>query len=137
MDIAGVYILFPQEADCIDYLENIRWQGKPRCPYCKRANTTPLRAERRHHCNGCNTAFSVTVRTVFHRTRVPLQKWFLTISLMTNEGRDPSVRALAAIIGVDKNTAGFIARRVRDARASELDMLNQIVEKVRGAQIGV
>lgn len=132
MDIGRVYILFPQEADCIDFLEALRWQGRPRCPYCKRTHTTPLRNERRYHCNGCNTAFSVTVRTLFHRTRVPLQKWFLTISLMMDEGKAPTVRAIAAKIGVDKNTANLLARRIRDARAAEFDLLTRITERVRG-----
>lgn len=132
MDINAIYSLFPEDADCIAYLEMLRWQGKPRCPYCTRTNTTPLRTERRHHCNVCNTTFSVTVRTLFHRTRVPLQKWFLTISLMMSEGKDPSVRALATIIGVDKNTANLLARRIRYARAKEFNLLTQIMEKVRG-----
>jgi transposase-like protein len=132
MDIGAIYLLFPQDGDCIDYLEDLRWQGRPRCPYCKHTHITSLKTERRHHCNECNVAFSVTVRTIFHRTRVPLQKWFLTISLMMSEGKDPSVRALAELIGVDKNTANLISKRIRDARAKEFKLLTQITEKVRG-----
>jgi hypothetical protein len=52
---------------------------------------------------------------------------------MMSEGKDPSVRTLAAIIGVDKNTAGLLAKRIRDARAKEFNLLIQITEKVRGA----
>ena len=132
MDIDAVYSLFPRDGDCIDYLERLRWQGKPRCPYCKRTHVTSLKNERRYHCNPCNVAFSVTVRTIFHRTRVPLQKWFLTISIMMSEGKDPSVRTLAELIRVDKNTASLISRRIRDARAKEFKLLTQITEKVRG-----
>jgi len=132
MEISAVYSLFPQDGDCIDYLERLRWQGKPKCPYCNRGHVTSLKTQRRHHCNVCNVAFSVMVRTVFHGTRVPLQKWFLSISLMMSEGKDPSVRKLASLIGVDKNTAGLIAKRIRDARVSEFSLLCQITEKVRG-----
>jgi hypothetical protein len=51
---------------------------------------------------------------------------------MMSEGKDPSVRALATIIGVDKNTANLLARRIRYARAKEFNLLTQIMEKVRG-----
>jgi len=135
MDIETIYLLFPRSADCVSYLEGVRWQGKPKCPYCKRANSTPHKNDRRHHCNICNVAFSVTVGTLFHHTRVPLQKWFLTIALMMGVEKDPSVRALAAIIGVDKNTASHLARRVRDARVKEFNLLSQITEQVKGAYI--
>jgi transposase-like protein len=128
MDIEAIYLLFPQPADCIAYLEGLRWQGKPRCPYCKRANSTPVKTERRHHCNICNVAFSVTVGTLFHHTRLPLQKWFLTIALMMQVEKDPSVRRLAALIDVDKNTASHLARRVREARLKEFHLLRQVAD---------
>lgn len=137
VDIDAIYDLFPVGTDCIAYLEGIRWEGKPRCPYCKRANSTPLKREHRHHCNRCNTAFSVTVGTMFHRTRVPLQKWFLTIALMTRVEKAPSARRLALIIRVDKKTANYLARRVREARTAEFDLLSQITDKVAGVSLGV
>jgi len=65
---------------------------------------------------------------------VPLQKWFLTISLMMDGGKDPSVRALASTIRVDKNTANFIARRIRDARVKEFALLRQVADKLNGDQ---
>lgn len=137
MDIDVIYGLFPVDADCIAYLEGIRWSGKPRCPYCKRTHSTPLKREQRHHCNICNTAFSVTVGTLFHRTRVPLQKWFLTIALMAKAEKVPSARRLALIIKVDKKTANYLARRVSEAKMIEFDLLAQITDKVVGVSIGV
>jgi transposase-like protein len=134
MDIEVVYTLFPHDSDCVAYLEGLRWQGKPRCPYCKRMNSTPLKTEKRHHCNVCNVAFSVTVGTVFHHTRLPLQKWFLTIALMMGMEKDPSVRRLAATIQVDKNTANLLAKRIRAARVKEFALLRQVADKLNGDQ---
>ena len=38
----------------------------------------------RWQCSRCKTSFSVTVNTLFHRTRLPLPKWFLAIILISN-----------------------------------------------------
>ena len=84
MNIVRIYELYPTEADCIRHLERVRWPKKAVCWYCKSENTTPVPAERRHHCNNCNTSFSVTVGTIFHHTHLPLQKWFLAVCLILN-----------------------------------------------------
>jgi transposase-like protein len=123
MDLDSIYIRFPDGSDCVAYLEDLRWGGKPMCPYCKRKNSTPIRNESRHHCNVCNITFSVTVGTLFHGTRIPLQKWFLAVGLFMREERDPSVRELAAILKVNKTTANGMSTRIRSALMTELSLL--------------
>jgi transposase-like protein len=41
----------------------------------------------RWKCQRCKRSFSVTVGTVFHKTHVDLQRWFLLISLMLSAKR--------------------------------------------------
>ncbi len=110
MDAPDIYSLFPHHADCVDYLEKLRWQGKPICPYCNHGFTTPLKTERRHHCNVCNVPFSVMVGTLFHHTRLPLQKWFLAIHLVSEK---IPARELARSLGVNKNTACRVIREIK------------------------
>lgn len=71
--------------------------------------------ERRHHCNACKTTFSATVRTVFHHTHVPLQKWFLAIALVLGAKNEPSSRQLARDLAVNRNTGWRIAMQIREA----------------------
>jgi transposase-like protein len=122
MDLDSIYLQFPKDSDCVAYLESLRWGGKPMCPYCKRKNSTPIRNENRHHCNVCNLTFSVTVGTLFHGTRIPLQKWFLAIGLILKDHEDPTVRALAAALKVNKNTASFLLHRIRQALIVEISL---------------
>lgn len=130
MNIVEVYRQFPTEADCIAHLEQGRWKGKPICPYCSSDRTTPLPKEHRHHCNNCNTTFSVTVNSIFHRTRLPLQKWFLAISLILNARKGISARQLARDLDINKNTAWYISMRIRKAmiESSQRDLLQGLVE---------
>jgi len=128
MSIVDIYQRFPAEVDCIQYLEKIRWHGKPTCPYCNSKKINTLRRENRYHCNTCNTSFSVKVRTIFHRSRVPLQKWFLAITLILNTRKGLSARQLARDIQVNKDTAWSMGMRIRKAMFDQRDLLLGIVE---------
>jgi len=130
MNIIEVFEKFPTQEDCIAYLENVRWNGRPTCPYCKSDNSTPMPKEKRHHCNNCNTTYSVTVGTIFHHTHMPLQKWFLGLSLILNAKKGIAARQLARDLRVNRNTAWRIAMQVRKAmtQRGQRELLTGIVE---------
>ncbi len=116
MDIIEIFKLFPKQEDCINHLEKVRWQGKPKCPYCKSTSQTPLKNEQyRYHCNKCNTSYTVTVDTIFHKTHLPIQKWLLAISLILNAKKGLSARQLARHLKVNRNTAWRISMKIREA----------------------
>ncbi|HBL13532.1 MAG TPA: hypothetical protein DD379_19475 [Cyanobacteria bacterium UBA11162] len=110
------------------YLEQIRWQGTPKCPYCTSTNSTAIEKESRYHCNTCFNSYSVTVGTLFHKTYVDLSKWFLAISLIFNSQDSLSARQLAKKIGVNKNTAYSMIARIRKAMTEEPELLKKIAQ---------
>ena len=128
MNIIQVYKRFPTHADCIAHLENVRWNNEPTCPYCQSKNSTSLPKERRHHCNNCNTSYSVTVGTIFHKTKLDLQKWFLAISIILNAKKGIASRQLARDLEVNKDTAWYLQMRVRRAMLRDSALLTGIVE---------
>ncbi len=128
MNIIQVYKQFPTPDSCITHLEKVRWNGTPICPYCKAKSSTPAKNERRHHCNSCNTTFSVTVGTIFHKTKIDLQKWFVAISLVLNAKKGISARQLARDIEVNKDTAWSMGMRIRRAMKDYGSLLEGIVE---------
>lgn len=67
--------------------------------------------EQRYHCNGCKVSYSVTAKTMFHKTKIDLQKWFFAIPLIVR--RETSARELAKRISVTKDTACFMVERIR------------------------
>lgn len=115
MDLDEIFERYPTQADCHSHLEDVRWRGKPRCPYCQSPNSTAMPTESRHHCNNCNTSFSVTVGTIFHHTHLTLQKWFLAVTLILNAKKSISARQLSRDLKVNKDTAWRIAMKIREA----------------------
>lgn len=128
MNITSIYELFPTQEACIEHLEKIRWADGPECPYCFKKNISPEKAQNRHHCNDCNTSFSVTVNTIFHDTKLPLQKWFLAITLMLNAKKGISAKQLQRDLDVTYKTAWYLAMRIRRAMVDNGELLQGIVE---------
>ena len=127
-EIIQVFQKFPTQESCIEHLEKARWNSKPTCPYCRSANTATH--IHRHRCYNCKTSFSVTVGTIFHRTHLPLQKWFLAITLMLNAKKSLSALQLSRELEVNKNTAWRIAMQIRKAmrESGHRDLFTGIVE---------
>lgn len=133
MNIIEIYEKFPVQLDCITFLEKIKWNNVPKCPYCNSTNATPRKGKtgyniNRYHCNSCNTDFTVLIGTIFQNTKLPLQKWFLAICLILNAKKGISSRQLARDIHVTKDTAWYIQMRIREAMKQNVELLNGIVE---------
>ena len=128
MNLVEIFKKFPTQEDCIKHLEKIKWKGEPSCPYCNSKRVTSYKKELRHCCNRCKTSFSVTVNTIFHQTHLPIQKWFLAITLILNAKKGISSRQLARDIEVNKNTAWSMQMRIRSAMIDTPTLLSGIVE---------
>lgn len=59
-----------------------------------------------------------------------MRKWYLAIFVLVNARRIPSARVLATILQVNKNTANYMAMRVRHWMPKERDFLLRIADEV-------
>src|SRR5947209_10818814 len=77
---------FATDADCLDYLDWLRWPGGFVCPRCGHAGGWAI-ADGRYKCSNCGGRTSVTAGTLFDRRRTPLTVWF-TACWMFATGKD-------------------------------------------------
>ena len=68
-------VWFRTDADCLEYLEWLRWPGGFVYPACGNNGGWRL-GDGRFMCSGCAGRTSVTAGTSFDRTRTPLTVWF-------------------------------------------------------------
>ena len=127
MTLKYYYKLYPTQQDCINHLEKIIWNGKPICPYCTTSYQTPLKNTNRYHCNNCNMSYSVSVRTMFHKTRIDLQKWFYLIFILLNTNKKLSTREIAKEINVTKDTAWRMLKMIKQDFIKQQTLLNNII----------
>jgi len=107
---------FPDEESCIDYLIQARWNGKPVCPNCgSNRKIYKIRKGKILTCADCRKQFTVKVGTIFEDSALPLQKWFMTIYILTAHKKGVSSLQLSKDINVTQKTAWFMLHRIKFA----------------------
>ena len=107
-----------------EHLERINWPEGPFCPHCgevenvKRLEGKSTRAGL-IQCNSCHGNFTVTVGTLFERSKVPLNKWMLASYLLAASKKGMSAHQLHRMLGVTYKTAWFMMHRIRAAMVDE------------------
>jgi len=114
-----------QNADAArEYLERLHWPHGSVCPHCGSGdNQTRLEGGKHRpgvvQCNECRKQYTVTVGTVFERSKVPLNKWLLATHLMCASKKGISAHQLHRMLGVTYKTAWFMAHRIREAMKTD------------------
>lgn len=108
---------FHTQAVCLEAIAEQRWPDGFLCPRCGHDHAYILRRGHKRQCTRCRTQISPTAGTVFHRTHVPLPKWFAALYLMAADKGGISALRLSKLVGVSWPTAHFMLRRLRRAMA--------------------
>lgn len=107
---------FSDEKTCKDYLEYRRWKGSPICPHCGSKRVYRIKESHVFKCGNkktCDKKFSVTTKTIFESTKLPLTLWFQAIFLATNHKKGVSSCQLARDLGITQKAAWFMLHRIR------------------------
>lgn len=117
-----------QDADkAREYLEALRWPEGPFCPHCG-STKAPMKLQGEtcrpglYKCSEyqCRKQFTVTVGTVFERSRVELNKWLMAVYLMASSKKGISAHQIHRTLGVTYKTAWFMCHRIREAMDEKL-----------------
>ena len=132
MNLITINHRYPDQEACISHLERVRWADEPHCPHCGAAKVArKAEGDRigRWNCHECQASFNVLSGTIFEKTKIPLQKWFLAICLMVNAKKSLSSPQLARDLDMNQKSAWYMQQRIRAAMAADqAPMLQGIVE---------
>jgi len=114
---------FTNEAAAREAIEAVLWPHGPCCPRCgslDRIGKVGGKSARPglYYCGECERQFTVTVGTIFERSKIPLSKWWLAIHLMSSSKKGMSAHQLHRMLGVTYQTAWFMMHRLREAMRS-------------------
>lgn len=103
-----------------EHLEALRWPHGAVCPHCGGADRQSKLEGTSHRpglyfCGHCRSQYTVTVGTVFERSKVALHKWVYATHLMCASKKGISAKQLERMLGVTYKTAWFMAHRIREA----------------------
>lgn len=119
--------IFTDAAKAREHLEALNWPNGPVCPHCGGVENVHRLLGKSHRpgliqCNVCAKNFTVTVGTVFERSKVPLNKWLLATYLLSSSKKGMSAKQIERMLGVTYKTAWFMCHRIREAMKGDDDM---------------
>jgi transposase-like protein len=120
---------FATEGACRLYLEQLRWPDGFRCPRCGSTQAWPTRRGL-WLCRQCRRQTSVTVGTIFERSRLPLRLWFRAMWQVTNQKNGASALTIQRLLGLGSyQTAWAWLHKLRRAMVRPgRDRLDGVVE---------
>jgi transposase-like protein len=112
--------IYTDETAARKHLESLLWPDGPICPHCGTANeATELKGKSTRpgvwKCRACEKPFSVTVGTVFERSKIKLHVWVYVTDLLTASKKGMSAHQIHRMTGVTYKTAWFMCHRIRKA----------------------
>ena len=114
--------IFTDETKAREWLEARVWPNGPVCPHCGNADQDKLtglkgKAHRPglYQCAECREQFTVTVKTVFERSKIPLTKWLAALFLLTASKKGVSAHQIHRSLGISYKSSWFMMHRLREA----------------------
>jgi len=103
-----------------EWLEDRLWKDGRPCPHCGVMDQSTLMKGKSHRpglyqCNACREPFTVTVGTLYERSKVPLNKWLAATHLMMASKKGMSALEIGRLLGLSKKTAWFLCHRIRES----------------------
>jgi transposase-like protein len=107
-----------------EYLESIRWANGVTCPHCGSLgkHLHLVGSQYRpglYKCADCYEQFTVTVGTVFERSKIGLHLWLQAVHLMCASKKGVSAKQIERLLGVTYKTAWFMCHRIREAMTNK------------------
>jgi len=115
---------FQDAAKAREWLESLLWPQGPVCPHCGTISKDHYALNGKGHrpglwmCKDCREQFTVTVGTVFERSKIALHVWLQAVFHLCSSKKGMSSHQLHRMLGVTYKTAWFMSHRIREAMHS-------------------
>jgi transposase-like protein len=112
--------IFTDNDKAREWLEARVWASGRSCPHCGTINHSTLLKGKAHRpgvyqCLDCREQFTVTVGTVFERSKIPLSNWLAALFLMVASKKGVSAHQAHRMLGVSYKSTWFMMHRLREA----------------------
>lgn len=106
---------FATAEQCAAHLARVRWPEGFVCPHCHGSRSCYIQHRRVYQCADCRRQTSLTAGTIFHGSRVPLEKWFWAMYRLAQDKKGCSAMLLSKELDVSYPTAWLMGHKIRQA----------------------
>lgn len=111
--------IFTDERKAREWLEARIWPHGPYCMHCGSVSVTELQGKSHraglYQCNDCREQFTVTVGTLFERSKISLDKWLMALYLLMSSKKGMSAHQAHRMLGISYKSTWFMMHRLREA----------------------
>ena len=110
-----------------EWLEARIWKDGRVCPHCGVVDASTLMQGKTtrpglYQCNACREPFTVTVGTLYERSKIPLNKWLAATQLLMSAKNGISALEIGRLLGISKKSSWFLMHRIRESlRGTDLE----------------
>ena len=91
---------YGSEEQCRSALFRMRWSHGFECPECGHSGYCEISSRKVYQCHRCHSQTSLTSKTIFANTKLPLKTWFLGMYFITQSKDGISSLNLARTLGI-------------------------------------
>ncbi|HVD98020.1 MAG TPA: 7TM diverse intracellular signaling domain-containing protein [Cytophagaceae bacterium] len=106
--------VFPDEATCFRYLEELKWGKGYKCRKCGNPKYTKGSKLFTRKCTKCGNVESVTAYTLFHGVRFPINKAFYMTYIVHRRGNKITLDELSELLDLRRNTCWSFKKKVME-----------------------
>jgi transposase-like protein len=129
LTIIEFYEMFNTEEKCRQHLFKHKWPNGFKCDKCGHDVCYHTVSRDLYQCKACRYQSTITTNTVMHGAKVPLQKWFWAIYLISKDKRGISALHIQKEIEVSYPTAWGMLHKIREAM-EDRDAVYQLADTV-------
>ncbi len=104
---------FPTEFACVQHLKELKERKGFCCIKCGNIKTIKGKDKFDVRCSSCNYNESLTANTIFHRTKIPLQKAFYILYIIANSRVEPTSAELSKILDIQTGTCQGFKKKIK------------------------
>ena len=105
--------IYPDKESCNLFLSDLKWKDGYHCRKCKNTHYYNGHIPYSRRCSKCGYEESVTTYTVFHNTRIPINKAFYMIFLIYSSKGKISSHKLAEILNIRQSTCWTYGSKIK------------------------
>jgi hypothetical protein len=105
--------IYPDKESCYEFLSQLKWANGYHCRKCNNDHFFNGHILHSRRCSKCGYEESVTTYTVFHTTRIPINKAFYMIFLIYSTKGKISSHKLSELLSIRQSTCWTFGSRIK------------------------
>jgi len=105
--------IYPDKESCYEFLAELKWANGYHCRKCSNDHYFSGHILHSRRCSKCGYEESVTTYTIFHNTRIPINKAFYMIFLIYSSKGKISSHKLSELLSIRQSTCWTFGARIK------------------------